>query len=480
MVRVRSSNLRGITMLLIVCCLGVGVQGKYGGGTGEPNDPYQIWDANDMQAIGADANDWNKHFILMADIDLSQFDGKDGREKFNIIGKWVGKEFTGVFDGNGFEIWNFTYSSANYSDEHVGIFGYVDGSEALIKNVGLRDSHINVQGIYSAGSLVGEIEDGNIVGCHTMGGSITGEEATFDLGGLVGRIRKAAISNCYTDIAVSAPRYRPVGGLLGTIHGGMVTQCHAVGDVVGDSSLVGGLIGNVVTGHVSDCYSTGDVYGGGGGLIGSIVQPADILNSYSSGDVYGDGAGGLICSIAPDARVINCYSTGAVSGPGNTGGLAASNVGLIMNCYSTGTVTGSGDTGGLVARNIGLIMNCYSIGSVSGIDNVGGLVGHNHEDGTYSGVILNSYWDVQTSGDPNMCGYQDPNASGCDHNCGKTTAEMQQQATFADWEFINVWDIGENQTYPYLRTVLASDINKDRITNFLDLCIVAEQWGQEP
>jgi len=40
-----------------------------------------------------------------------------------------------------------------------------------------------------------------------------------------------------------------------------------------------------------------------------------------------------------------------------------------------------------------------------------------------------------------------------------------------DWEFINIWGIGENQAYPYLRTVPAGDINKDRIVNFLDLCI---------
>jgi len=56
---------------------------------------------------------------------------------------------------------------------------------------------------------------------------------------------------------------------------------------------------------------------------------------------------------------------------------------------------------------------------------------------------------------------------------------MHQQTTFTNWDFINVWDIGENQIYPYLRTVSASDLNKDNVTNFLDLCIVAEQWCEE-
>jgi hypothetical protein len=58
---------------------------------------------------------------------------------------------------------------------------------------------------------------------------------------------------------------------------------------------------------------------------------------------------------------------------------------------------------------------------------------------------------------------------------------MQTRSTFtdADWDFINVWNIGENQTYPYLRVYLPSDINKDGIVNFLDVAITASQWMEE-
>ena len=64
---------------------------------------------------------------------------------------------------------------------------------------------------------------------------------------------------------------------------------------------------------------------------------------------------------------------------------------------------------------------------------------------------------------------------------GKSTAEMQMRSTFADagWDMVNVWDIGENQTYPFLRTHLPGDINKDDETNFYDLAIVAENWLKE-
>ena len=95
MCEMRNSCLLGkITVLVVICCFCLPAQAKYGGGTGEPDDPYLIYDANQMNAIGVDSNDWDKNFVLIADINLSGFTGT----RFNII--W---NFTGVFDGNGHE-----------------------------------------------------------------------------------------------------------------------------------------------------------------------------------------------------------------------------------------------------------------------------------------------------------------------------------------------------------------------------------------
>ncbi|UCC22567.1 MAG: SMP-30/gluconolactonase/LRE family protein, partial [Planctomycetota bacterium] len=52
-------------------------------GNGVEGDPYQIWTAEDMQAIGADSTYWDAHFELMADINLLAYSGTS----FNIIGK---------------------------------------------------------------------------------------------------------------------------------------------------------------------------------------------------------------------------------------------------------------------------------------------------------------------------------------------------------------------------------------------------------
>jgi hypothetical protein len=83
--------------------------------------------------------------------------------------------------------------------------------------------------------------------------------------------------------------------------------------------------------------------------------------------------------------------------------------------------------------------------------------------GVSFGSISNCYF-LDTSGPDN--GYGTP----------LTDGEMKQQATFTGWDFVEVWDIEENQTYPYLRLYSPADINHDKVVNFLDFAILAEHW----
>ena len=60
-----------IVLTLILCSIIITpTLAKYSGGTGDPNFPYQIADFNDLMTLRADSNDWDKSFILTADIDL--------------------------------------------------------------------------------------------------------------------------------------------------------------------------------------------------------------------------------------------------------------------------------------------------------------------------------------------------------------------------------------------------------------------------
>jgi hypothetical protein len=61
---------------------------------------------------------------------------------------------------------------------------------------------------------------------------------------------------------------------------------------------------------------------------------------------------------------------------------------------------------------------------------------------------------------------------------GKSTADMHAESTFtaAGWDFVEVWGIGEGQTYPFLRTHPAGDLNHSGLVDWRDLAILAGHW----
>jgi len=168
-------------------------------------------------------------------------------------------------------------------------------------------------------------------------------------------------------------------------------------------------------------------------LNGAIIKNVGLVNVSIHGN--GGAVGGL--AGVNGGTISNSYASGNVSGVYYVGGLAGDNLaGTITNCYAISTVTGNSDAiGGLVGMNYngGTITNSYSTGSVTGGSYVGGLLGEN-----VGGVITDSYWDTETSGQPTSAG-----------GAGKTTAEMKQQTTFVDWDFVNIWAIEEGVSYPY-------------------------------
>jgi len=287
MIEVRKLGfLRTIPLLITICMVSFPVYAKYNGGTGEPNDPYLIYKAEDMNAIGAEPNDWDKHFKLMADIDLSSYTGT----VFNIIGSWD-NTFTGFFDGNGHTISNFSYNSTNAS--YIGLFGYVGtwGEKAVVKDLGLIDPNINAGTGEYIGSLVGVLKNGTVNNCYVEGGSVVGG---YSVGGLVGAYGEGmrgyldppfTISNCYSTSSVQGTWY--VGGLVGSNYEGRIVNSYATGNVSGER-CVGGLVG----------------------------QNGSILDFPP-----------------PPGTILNCYSTGLVSGEYNVGGLLGrNNVGSVISC----------------------------------------------------------------------------------------------------------------------------------------------------
>jgi hypothetical protein len=409
-------------VLITLCIVVLPAKGQPWSGSGTEGDPYLIEDANDMQAIGADWSYWGAHFKLTNDINLAGFTG----DQYNIIGTGWDHPFTGVFDGDGYKIYNFSYGPIS-SDDYVGIFGMVgnvSGGSGEIKNVGLIDPNVDVSA-FMTGGLAGRLVQGVMSECYVEGGSVSGNRTVGGLVGSCGFI-SAEITNCYASTSVLGDW--PVGGLLGS-NDGTVSDCHARGNVVGNSRTGGLVGGNEEYGSVLNCYATGS------------VEAPD-----STGGLAGRNWGGTIS---------NCYATGNVSGDTDTGGLVGQNSGAngytatISNSYAVGDVTGSYDTGGLVGANVGFldpgeITNCYSVGGVSGDTHIGGLIGRN-----LAGSVVDSFWDVNSSGQGSSEG-----------GTPKATSQMQTESTFtnAGWDFAkeagngadDYWTICDGQDYPRL------------------------------
>ncbi|GAJ01830.1 unnamed protein product, partial [marine sediment metagenome] len=174
-----------LLVLLAISFSALAALGQYGGGSGTAEDPYLIYRPGEMNTIGAMLLDYDKHFRLMADIDLSGYTGAS----FFIIGSSA-RPFTGVFDGNGHTISNFTYTSTG--TDYIGVFGHVDGPDAEIKDLGLINPSVDAGNGGRAGSLVGRIEEGSITSCYVEGGSVSGDSK---VGGLVAD-NGGAITNC--------------------------------------------------------------------------------------------------------------------------------------------------------------------------------------------------------------------------------------------------------------------------------------------
>jgi len=162
-----SSKMRVLLTVLAIFSICQAVCGQPWGGGGVEGDPYLIYTAEDMQAIGADANYWDAHFILVNDVNLADYTGT----QFNIIGISEANAFTGVFDGNYHTISNFTYA-----DEFryvLGLFGTLNDPNALIKNLTLTNPIIDFgyppEGV---GTLVGAMYNGEVSNCAVEGEQI--------------------------------------------------------------------------------------------------------------------------------------------------------------------------------------------------------------------------------------------------------------------------------------------------------------------
>lgn len=322
---------------------------SYSGGDGSSSNPFIIENKIDLKYLSEHSTDWGFHFKQNTDITFNSSDFIAGGNFFN-NGKGfipIGGEtvkFTGTYDGNNHTVTGLVISDT--SNNNVGMFGYVDGVSSRISNLGL------------------------------IGGSITGGD---NVGGLVGYLNEGSVSNCYTTNTVYTEN--AAGGLMGEIYNGTISNCYTAGNISSNSYYSGGLVGEMYNGTISNSYTT---------------------STISSGYVSGGLAGALF-----DATVTNCYVNSAISATNGFGGL---------------------------------------FGDISNI------------------TINNSYYNKETTG-TNL-----PYNGGLDVQGqaeGKTDAEMKTQTTFENWDFTNIWKMSSATGYPIFGTstsLSTADLQKQKIS----------------
>lgn len=330
----------------VSCTAALGAE--FAGGSGEPDDPYQIATVEQLLAINSSEELLASHYVLVGSPDMSGL----------ILTEAPISTFAGTIDGDGYTVRNLRIEG----EGQAGLFRTI-ASNAEVRNLGV----VNVQIVGGSGcGGLASSNRGRVINCYTTGAVVSAAAKIYpppgrpsgrsggsveprcqNTGGLSAS-NHGTVTDCYSTAAVLGDEY--VGGLVGH-NWGRVSFCHATGEVTGDI-FVGGVVGSNL-GYVASCYCVGSVAGETrvvGGLVGGNNQ-GRITSSYAAATVVcrGDFAGGLVGQIGHLGSVSSCYAGGAVTGADFVGGLAGSNGGTLTASYAVAAVTGAGQHVGALA-----------------------------------------------------------------------------------------------------------------------------------
>ena len=429
----------------------------YSGGDGTEGSPFEIATADDLISMNSDIGNYDKHFVLTADIDLTGWSSST----LSLIAAGY-TPFSGQFDGAGHVVRNLRLTGV-FGSSKLALFG-LTSSEARIMNLGVVD--VYVQGDDYFGALVA-YNSGTITNCYSTGrvathfGIVHNESQV--IGGLVAKNDGGTIMDCHSSVTMVGHSMSHSGGLVGfNLNGGRIVSSYSTGSMttldnkVCSGDYVGGLVGLSKFSTIESCYSTSTISGYWhhvGGLVGQTWEDT-ITECHYSGSIETVDLGVVagLAAYSEASTIESCYSTGTVSSTkGTVAGLVAQNAGgTITDCYSACDVI-AGDVGaaGLVVENYsGTITSSSCAGSVTGEEHVAGLVA-----ATFNGSITDCFSTCTVDGTENVNGlvalcdtssitssFWDAEASGIDTSNGgtpKTTAEMETLYTClgSGWNF---------------------------------------------
>lgn len=362
-------------------------------GEGTENNPYRITSLTHLEELNNLPQLWDKHFILMNDIDATDTKDWNVSDHDNSIQtpneaagfKPIGDDedagmrdkipFTGSFNGQGHKISKLFINRP--AESNVGFFGYIKG--AKIKNLTIESPNITA-GNYTGGLIGSSYSESYkipelvsyIDSCKVTRHSISG---ALQAGGLAGSLYFCNVNHSSAQHGYLTA-INNVGGFAGELAiEAVVNHSFSSGTVMANGQNVGGFAGRIV-GYceIDSAYAATNVNGAKnvGGFVGLQNNGGNITNSHALGKVHANGLYGLVGGFVGAqyyANISRCYAKGAVSsidifaggfvgyteGGGNTS---------IEQSYATGTVKGRRFTGGFAGQLDSYVKYCYATGEV--------------------------------------------------------------------------------------------------------------------
>jgi filamentous hemagglutinin family protein len=338
------------------------------------------------------------------------------------FGAYGGANIVGNFTGLGHTVSNLKISS---SAINVGLFGQTQS--VIFRDIGVPSGTVtgtNASG--NVGAVIGNAaysKVSNIYAAIPVSGGNTGNNA--GTGGLIGYLQgngaqSIGLTNAWSTGAVTGKDN--TGGAIGYLGGigssssfiSPISNVYTTGTVTSSTGYIGGLIGLVSGSNLqfSNVHATGNITQTGagsnvGGLIGMIggsssTSPTTITSAYATGTIsaLGNNVGGLIGWVNATTNISNAYATGSVTTSGTTGyvgGLIGQAYLLTLGySYATGNVSAIG-TG---AQFIGGLVGYTNTGNINVSFATGDVIGYGYVGGLVGQAIsATNYVDVYAQGD---------------------------------------------------------------------------------
>ncbi|MBP3378144.1 MAG: dockerin type I repeat-containing protein [Clostridia bacterium] len=239
----------------------------------------------------------------------------------------------------------------------------------------------------TAGGIVDTIDvDGTVKNCHFDGSVVSLDGEGSEILGGIAATNSGNIQNCTVKGEVSGYATNAIGGIVGVMVQGNVTDCvnearveNLVSLTGRDSDYSGGIVGTMATGTIQNCCNKGDVSGNNsGGIVGgagwAYNEGATIMRCWNEGTVDENGAGIAYLISGDNVTIKNCYNAGSVRY-----GIVSSYTGSghsVTYCHNVGELTAGFNHGAPIILSIDddteiNVANCYYLAD-SELDEIDG------------------------------------------------------------------------------------------------------------